>query len=148
MFALLLVFLLLPTGLIDLSQAYLQLPLDDELKKFVVINTHKGLFRLPFGISASPGIFQRVMDNLLQGIPGVVAYLDDILIMGPTAEEHLKSLEAVLNRLMTAGHHMLDGSERPIAYASRSLSKAERNYSQLGLSYVFGVNFISAGTPF
>ena len=68
---------------IDLSQAYLQLPLDDKSKKFVVINTPKGLFRftrLPFGISASPGTFQQVMDNLLQGIPGVMAYLDDILI--------------------------------------------------------------------
>jgi len=63
---------------IDLSQAYLQLPLDEESKKVVVvINTHKGLFRfmrLPFGISTFPGIFQRVMDNLLQGIPGVVVY--------------------------------------------------------------------------
>ena len=63
---------------IDLSQAYLQVPLDEESKNYVVINTHKGLFkytRLPFGISAAPGIFQRVMDNILQGIPGVAVYL-------------------------------------------------------------------------
>ena len=40
-------------------------------------------------------------------------------------------------------HLMSDGSERPIAYASRSLNKTERNYSQLekeGLSCIFGVN--------
>ena len=80
---------------IDLSQAYLQLPLDAESKKFVVINTHKGLFRytqLPFGISAAPSIFQRVVDNIIQGIPGVVVYLDDILISAPNAREHLQSL--------------------------------------------------------
>jgi hypothetical protein len=44
---------------LDLSQAYQQLPLDKESKQYVVINTHKGLFRytrLPYGISSAPGI--------------------------------------------------------------------------------------------
>ena len=53
-------------SIIDLSQAYQQLRLDDESMKYVVINTHKGLFqytRLPFGISSAPGIFQRVMES-------------------------------------------------------------------------------------
>ena len=34
---------------LDLSQAYQQLPLDAESRKFVVINTQKGLFRCPMG---------------------------------------------------------------------------------------------------
>ena len=94
---------------IDLSQAYLQLPLDGESKKFVVINTHKGLLRytrLPFGISAAPGIFQIVMDNILQGITVVMVYLDGILITGSTVSEHLQSLETVLDRLAKAGCHI------------------------------------------
>ena len=67
-----------------------------------MINTPKGLFqynRLPFGIASAPGIFQRVIDSLLQGIPGVVAYLDDILVTGPSDTEHLESLKEVLTRL-------------------------------------------------
>lgn len=91
---------------LDLSQAYQQLPLDDQSKQYVVINTPKGLFRytrLPYGISSAPGIFQRVMDTILNGIPGVVVYLDDILVTGATAQDHLKSLEEVLKRLEKAG---------------------------------------------
>ena len=90
----------------DMSDAYLQLELDDHSKELATINTHRGLYRynrLPFGISAAPGIFQRTMDNLLGGIPHVVVYLDDILITGRTHEEHLHNLEAVLQRFSSAG---------------------------------------------
>ena len=91
---------------LDTSQAYQQLLLDEISKKLVVINTPKGLFqynRLPFGISSAPGIFQRTMDSSLQGIPGVVVYLDNILVTGPSDREHLESLKQVLTQLEKAG---------------------------------------------
>ena len=91
---------------LDMSQAYQQICLDDESKRDVVINTSKGLFqydRLPFGISSAPGIFQRVMENLLRGIPKVVVYLDDILITGSDDAEHLDHLSEVLSRMLQAG---------------------------------------------
>ena len=84
---------------LDMSQAYLQLPLDEESKEYVTVNTHKGLYRynrLPFGISSAPSIFQRTMETLLQGIKGVLVY---ILITGPTIEEHLSTLDKVLEKL-------------------------------------------------
>ena len=43
------------------------------------------------------------MENLLKGIPGVVVYLDDILVMGSSEEKHLASLKQVLARLQEAG---------------------------------------------
>ena len=91
---------------LDLSQAYQQLQLDADSRKYVVINTHKGLFRftrLPYGVSSAPGIFQKAMESLLQGIPRVTVYIDDILITGESEAEHLQSLEEVLRRLQTAG---------------------------------------------
>ena len=91
---------------LDLSQAYQQVLLDEESKRLVTINTQKGLFqytRLPFGISSAPGIFQRLIESLLQGIPDVVVYLDDILVAGKTETEHLKRLDQVLARLQEAG---------------------------------------------
>ena len=72
----------------------------------MVVNTHRGLFRytrLPFGIASAPGIFQRVIESVLQGIDGVVVYLDDILISGSTEKNHLDTLDEVLSRLDRAG---------------------------------------------
>ena len=91
---------------LDMSQAYQQLLLDEESKKFTTINTHKGLYqynRLPFGVSSAPGIFQRTMENLLQGIPHVVVRVDDILVSGKDDLDHLANLEVVLSRLSRAG---------------------------------------------
>ena len=90
----------------DLSQAYQQLPLDEESQKLAVINTHKGFFRytrLPFGISSAPCIFQRIMESLLQVIPGVIVHLDEILVSAPSKEEHLRRLEVVFVRLEKSG---------------------------------------------
>ncbi|XP_056118298.1 uncharacterized protein K02A2.6-like [Rhinichthys klamathensis goyatoka] len=91
---------------LDMSHAYQQSLLDEESKQYVTINTHKGLFkynRLVFGVASSPAIFQRTMENLLQRIPNVAVYLDDILVTGKTEEEHLSNLEQVLKRMSEAG---------------------------------------------
>ena len=80
--------------------------MEEESREFVVVNTHRGLFRykrLPFGVSSAPGIFQRVMEAILRNIPGVVVYIDDILVTAATDEEHLAALEEVLRRLDEAG---------------------------------------------
>ena len=91
---------------LDLANAYQQVPLDSQSKQLVAINTHKGLYcynRLPFGISVAPSIFQRTMENVLQGIPNTCIYLDDVLVTGKTPESHLANLEEVLSKLHTAG---------------------------------------------
>lgn len=91
---------------LDLSHAYEQMLLDEESKQYVTINTHKGLFqynRLPYGVSSAPGIFQRTIDSLLQGIPHTGALLDNVLVTGETEEEHLENLEKVFQRVAESG---------------------------------------------
>ena len=75
---------------INLSHTYQQLPLTEESNKFVIINT-----RLPFCIFFG---FQRVMKNILQGIPKVVVYLDGILVAGDSKEEYFRLLCEVLDK--------------------------------------------------
>ena len=87
---------------LDLTQAYQQLLLDENSQLYTTINTHQGLYqytRLPFGISSAPAIFQKTMDVILQGIPHVCCYIDDILVTGVNKHEHLQNLEEVLRRL-------------------------------------------------
>ncbi len=91
---------------VDMSQAYQQILLEEDFKQLLFINTHHGLFQyncLHFGASSAPGIFQRTMETLLQGIAHVVVYIDDIFTTGPTEEEHLQTLEKVLDWLEIAG---------------------------------------------
>ena len=91
---------------LDLTQAYQQMLLDPDSQQYVTVNTHQGLYRykrLPFGVASAPAIFQRTMDTILQGIPHVVCYIDDILVTGESEEEHLRNLEEVLKRLRQHG---------------------------------------------
>ncbi|XP_014673257.1 PREDICTED: uncharacterized protein K02A2.6-like [Priapulus caudatus] len=91
---------------LDMAHAYQQIELDERSKQYTTINTHRGLFvysRLAFGISSAPAIFQRVIENLLAGIPRTAVYLDDILVSGASKEKHQANLEEVLQRLAETG---------------------------------------------
>lgn len=91
---------------IDFASAYHQVEMDEQSKKILVINTHKGLFRfnrLPFGIASAPAIFQQVMEKTLAGIPGVGIYLDDIIISAADETTHLRRLRQVLTRIRRNG---------------------------------------------
>ena len=116
---------------LDLSHAYLQVELDPESRKYVTVNTHKGLYqytRLPFGISSAPAIFQRVIESVLRGIPSVAIYLDDILVTGTSVRESLKNLNSVLQRLEEAGLRLkqekCEFMAETVTYLGHKVSKA------------------------
>ena len=87
---------------IDLADAYNQIKLGPESRRRLALSTHRGVLLrnvLPFGISSAPGYFQKIMDDLTSDLPGVTVYLDDLLVSGVDAEDHLRNLEGLLERL-------------------------------------------------
>ncbi|GFX41919.1 retrovirus-related Pol polyprotein from transposon 17.6 [Trichonephila clavipes] len=87
---------------IDLKSGYHQVnvnPADRDKTAFVCPFGTYRFKRMPFGLKNAPATFPRLMDIFRRGLP-VLAYLDDIIIMSPTLEQHLADLEAVFKRLM------------------------------------------------
>lgn len=93
---------------IDLSQAYLQVPLEKNSREITAFTVPgKGLFhftRMPYGLTGAPATFQRLLDRLIgpEMEPHVFAYLDDIIIVTATFEEHLTWLRKVLKKILEA----------------------------------------------
>ena len=87
---------------IDLADAYNQIPLSPKSQKRLALSTHKGVLlqmRLPFGISLAPGYFHEIKTQLTSDLKGVAVYLDDILVSGENAEDHLHNLHQLLQQL-------------------------------------------------
>ena len=81
---------------------YWQIPLDKASREVCTINTTKGLYqmtRLPKGMKNSSAIFQRVIEEILSGIRGVLVYQDDILLHAPSSDILAKRVSNVLKRL-------------------------------------------------
>jgi hypothetical protein len=100
---------------LDLTWGFWNLKLDEDSSKLCTFSTPWGVFRylrLPFGVSPAPEVFHRVLADVLRGLPGVLHYVDDILIHGSTADEHDRRLRAVLNRLREAGFGLSDAKCR------------------------------------
>ncbi|XP_062700352.1 uncharacterized protein K02A2.6-like [Aedes albopictus] len=91
---------------IDLSDAFLQVEVDEQCRKLLTINTHRGLYsynRLPPGVKVAPGAFQQITDTMLAGLECTSGYLDDVIIGGRTEEEHDRNLRAALKRIQDFG---------------------------------------------
>ena len=74
--------------------------------QYVPMNTQKALCfstRVPFVVASALSIFQKIMDTILQGLPNVICYINDILLSGEDEASHFKSLEEVFYRVEKHG---------------------------------------------
>ena len=92
---------------LDLLSGYWQVEIDHNDREKTAFCTPDGLFEfkvMPFGLCNAPATFQRLMDTILAGIQWshCLVYLDDIIVLGRTFKEHLRSLRAVFDQIRSA----------------------------------------------
>lgn len=93
---------------LDLNQAYYQIPLSEECKHVTAFCTDWNLFefnRVPFGLATGAAVLSRLLDYVLGDLKlhCVFNYLDDLVVYSKTFEEHLQHLSLVFQKLLGAG---------------------------------------------
>ncbi|GFW50454.1 retrovirus-related Pol polyprotein from transposon 17.6 [Trichonephila clavipes] len=114
---------------LDLRSGFFQLaisPKDIEKTAFITRNGTFAFLRMPFRLSGVAPNFQKAIDIILKPVIGrfVSVYMDDVIITSPSFKDHLDHL----NQWVGIGA-VLQQNQKPIAFASRTLNKAERNYT-------------------
>lgn len=83
--------------------------MEPKSKEKTAFVTWSGLYdfcKMPFGLVNAPATFQRLMENVLAGLARdgcCLVYMDDVIVLGKTLEEHNANLEKVFARLRDAG---------------------------------------------
>jgi hypothetical protein len=92
---------------IDMKSGFHQIEMcEEDIPKtaFNVENGHFEFVRMPFGLKNAPATFQRVMDNVLNGLQNEIClvYLDDVIVFSTSLQEHIVNLRQVFQRLREA----------------------------------------------
>ncbi|KAL7726291.1 hypothetical protein ACLKA6_008470 [Drosophila palustris] len=93
---------------LDLKQGYWQIPMAADSRECTAFTVPgRGLFQwrvMPFGLHSACATFQRALDTVIgpEMEPHAFAYLDDIVVIGATKEQHVANLREVFHRLRAA----------------------------------------------
>src|SRR5665811_1255193 len=81
--------------------------MDKNSRKYTAFCTDRGLFEyncMPFGLKNAPATYQRMMNELLEGLEDFsLVYQDDVLVYSQSFKEHKEHLREVLSRFRKVG---------------------------------------------
>ena len=89
----------------DLLKGFWQVPLTDRAKEVSAFATPNGLYQnkvMPFGMKNSPATFQLLVNNVICGLDGCDAYIDDVIIYSDSRSDHLKRTRKFSDQLSKA----------------------------------------------
>ena len=85
----------------DLLKGFWQVPLTDRAKEVSAFATPNGLYQykvMLFGMKNSPATFQRLVNNVICGLDGCDAYIDDVIIYSDSWSDHLQRIRKFFDR--------------------------------------------------
>jgi Reverse transcriptase (RNA-dependent DNA polymerase) len=91
---------------LDRRKGYHQVPVNPAYISKTAVITPFGLYeflRMPFGLRNAGQTFQRLMDDIMAGLPFCFVYLDDVLVGSVDHQQHQHHLREVLSRLKQYG---------------------------------------------
>uniref|UniRef100_A0A7M5X7U7 Reverse transcriptase domain-containing protein n=1 Tax=Clytia hemisphaerica TaxID=252671 RepID=A0A7M5X7U7_9CNID len=78
------------------------MPLSEESQLKATFTTPFGRYcptRAPFGLTSMPEIFSKKMDEVVEGLEGVIKSMDDFLVYGKNVQEHDENLDRLFKKL-------------------------------------------------
>ena len=91
---------------LDMASGYWQINIEPEDRHKTAFITRYGLFkhvRMAQGLCNAPATYHRAMNRILKGMvwKNVFAYLDDVIVLGKTFQDHIDNLRETLDRFRT-----------------------------------------------
>ena len=91
---------------VDLVKGYWQVPLTDRAKEIASYVANGSVYQcqaMPYDLQNAPATFQRLMDQVVDGLQHCVVYIDDVVIYDTCWSNHLDNVKALFARLQKAG---------------------------------------------
>lgn len=129
---------------LEANSAYYQIKVKESDKDKTAFITKHGLFqftRMSFGLGNAPSTYARVMNLVLRGLTWniMLAFLDDILVMGKSFKDHWNNLQIVFDRYRQYG---LKLNARKCLLFQKELEFLGRKVNKTGLA--IGDQYIEA----
>ncbi|GFW60316.1 retrovirus-related Pol polyprotein from transposon 17.6 [Trichonephila clavipes] len=86
---------------LDLRNGFFHVDVDEDCRKYTSFIVPDGQFefnKVPFGLSTSPGVFQRYVSSIFRDLTRkgiVISYLDDLVIPAKNEQEGLEKLKII-----------------------------------------------------
>ncbi|MEW8545684.1 MAG: RNase H-like domain-containing protein, partial [Candidatus Thiodiazotropha sp.] len=114
---------------LDLTQAFHQIELEESSRYITTFATNNSLYRytrLFFGVNSAPETYQRIIQQVIQDIPGCKNIADDIIIYAANQQEHDKILKMLLARLreknLTVNKNKCEFNKSELKFMGHTLS--------------------------